>query len=115
MRTMLLEMRADGVTQTPLPELLRHLVEASGSRIGADVRLTVRGTGRAAADVQTALYRIAQEALNNVARHAKASRAWVDLRLGEVGARLEVGDDGLGFEGAGRRRALRPAHDARAR
>ena len=101
MRTMLLEMRADGVTQTPLPELLRHLVEASGSRIGADVRLTVQGQTLLPADVQTALYRIAQEALNNVARHAKASSAWVDLRLGEAGARLEIGDDGLGFEGQG--------------
>ena len=74
MRTMLLEMRADGVAQTPLPELLRHLVEASGGRIGADVRLTVEGQGILPADVQTALYRIAQEALNNVARHAKASQ-----------------------------------------
>ena len=101
MRTMLLEMRADGVVQTPIPELLRHLVEASGSRIGTDVSLTVKGQGVLPADVQTALYRIAQEALNNVARHARAARAWVDLRLGEGGARLEIGDDGIGFEGQG--------------
>jgi signal transduction histidine kinase len=39
--------------------------------------------------------------LNNVARHAKASRAWVNLRLGEAGTRVEIGDDGLGFEGEG--------------
>jgi signal transduction histidine kinase len=101
MRTMLLEMRADGVAQTPLPELLRHLVEASGSRIGADVRLSVEGQRVLPAEVQTALYRIAQEALNNVTRHARAVRAWVDLRLGEAGARLEIGDDGIGFDGQG--------------
>jgi PAS domain S-box-containing protein len=98
MRTMLIEMRAGGLTETPLPELLRHLVEASGSRFGADVQLTTHGRRELPADVQTALYRIAQEALNNVARHAQASRAWVDLRLGDDGARLEIGDDGLGFE-----------------
>ena len=98
MRTMLLEMRGDALQQTPLPELLRHLVEASGSRIGADVRLAVQGRRpQLPPDVQTALYRIAQEALNNVARHAKASEAWVDLSLGDDGVRLEIGDDGRGF------------------
>ena len=100
MRTMLLEMRADGLTQTPLPELVRHLVEASGSRIGADVRLSVEGGGGLPAEVQTAFYRITQEALNNAARHAKAHSVWVDLRLGDEGARLVVGDDGLGFDKA---------------
>ena len=46
MRTMLLEMRADALQRTPLPELLRHLVEASAGRIGADVRLNVEGRRR---------------------------------------------------------------------
>ena len=100
MRTMLLEMRADGLTQTPLPELIRHLVEASGSRIGADVRLSVEGSAGLPAEVQTALYRITQEALNNVARHAKAHTVWVDVRLGDDMVRLEVGDDGVGFDQA---------------
>jgi PAS domain S-box-containing protein len=98
MRTMLIEMRAGGLTETPLPELLRHLVEASGSRFGADVRLTTHGRRQLPPDVQTALYRIAQEALNNVARHAQASRAWVDLHVEDDAVHLEVGDDGRGFE-----------------
>ncbi len=99
MRTMLLEMRADALQRTPLPELLRHLVEASASRIGADVRLNVEGRRRQLPpDAHTALYRIAQEALNNVARHAKAGQVWVDLRLSEEAVRLQVGDDGRGFD-----------------
>ena len=99
MRTMLLEMRVDALTQTPLPELLRHLVEAGGGRIGADVRLNVEGRRQQLPpDVQTALYRVAQEALNNVARHARAGEAWVDLRLGDHRVRLEIGDDGHGFD-----------------
>ena len=98
MRTMLLEMRADGLTQTPLPELVRHLVEASGSRIGADVRLSVEGSAGLPGEVQTVFYRVTQEALNNVARHAKAHSVWVDVKLGERLARLEVGDDGVGFD-----------------
>ncbi len=99
MRTMLLEMRADALQRTPLPELLRHLVEASAGRIGADVRLNVEGRRRQLPpDAQTALYRIAQEALNNAARHAKARQVWVDLRLSEGAVRLQVGDDGRGFD-----------------
>jgi signal transduction histidine kinase len=99
MRTMLLEMRGDALEQTPLPELLRHLVEASGGRIGADVGLSARGRRQQLPpDVQTAMYRIAQEALNNVARHAKASAVWVDLEQDDEGVRLEVGDDGRGFD-----------------
>ncbi len=46
----------------------------------------------------TAAYRIAQEALTNVARHAKASRAEVSIRLQAGQLRLTVSDDGRGFE-----------------
>jgi PAS domain S-box-containing protein len=98
MRTMLLEMRPDGLARTPLPELLRHLVEASGGRIGADVCLEVRGEHPVPAEVRGAFYRIAQEALNNVARHARASDVQVELTLDDHVARLEVTDDGQGFD-----------------
>jgi signal transduction histidine kinase len=45
-----------------------------------------------------ASYRIVQEALNNVTRHAAASEAWVELDVGPDSVRLVVGDDGCGFE-----------------
>ena len=47
--------------------------------------------------VELALYRIAQEALNNTVRHAAAARATVLLTFGPGIARLQVGDDGQGF------------------
>jgi len=43
------------------------------------------------------LYRVAQEALTNVAKHARAHRAWVSLRTGQGRVTLQVGDDGTGF------------------
>jgi len=49
------------------------------------------------ADVQIGLYRIAQEALNNVVKHARASEAVITLRLG-VPVRLTVADNGVGFD-----------------
>jgi signal transduction histidine kinase len=54
-------------------------------------------------EVQVALYRITQEALNNVAKHAVgagASGAHVTLRWREEGVELEVVDDGKGFDAA---------------
>ncbi len=51
--------------------------------------------------VEVALYRIAQEALQNVAKHAEASRVRLSLSTGARGVRLAVDDDGRGFDGDG--------------
>jgi signal transduction histidine kinase len=48
-------------------------------------------------DVELALYRIAQEALSNVIRHAQASRATINLNFNEREINLEISDDGVGF------------------
>jgi len=53
------------------------------------------------AAVELASYRIVQEALTNVARHAKARRAWVKVQADAEQLTLEVGDDGLGLPAAG--------------
>jgi signal transduction histidine kinase len=45
-----------------------------------------------------AFYRVAQEALQNVARHAKARQVWVSAQLGADSATLIVRDDGRGFD-----------------
>lgn len=54
--------------------------------------------------VETALFRIAQEALTNVARHAQASQVTVTLERVDGGIRLVIADDGVGFDPAVRRR-----------
>jgi two-component system sensor histidine kinase UhpB len=53
---------------------------------------------RLPAEVETACFRVAQEAINNIVRHARAGNVW--LRLGVAGGRLElsVRDDGAGFD-----------------
>ena len=53
-----------------------------------------------------AIARIVPEALTNILMHAHASRAWVNLRGGESGVSLEIGDDGVGFDPA----ATPPGH-----
>jgi len=57
------------------------------------------------------LFRIVQEALNNVARHAQASTVWIELNLEEAGVvQLTVRDDGVGFDPAVLEQTARSGH-----
>ena len=97
MRTLLVELRPNALVDAPLATLLRQLTAAMVSRARLDIQFNAEGERRLPPDVQVALYRIAQEALNNVVKHAKASRAAVTLRVGDA-VRLTVADDGVGFD-----------------
>ena len=98
MRTLLVELRPTALTEKPLGELLGHLAAAASGQTRTPVRLAVDGETRLRPEMQVSLYRIAQEALNNVAKHARAKHAWVNLRCGARAGTLEVIDDGCGFE-----------------
>jgi signal transduction histidine kinase len=100
MRTLLVELRSAALTDTPLPDLLQHLTIALSGRIRVPVDLQVVGSVRLPDDVHVAFYRVAQEALQNVAKHAKARQVWVILRLEAGAAALTVRDDGRGFDRA---------------
>jgi signal transduction histidine kinase len=56
---------------------------------------------RVAPELETAVYRIAQEALTNVAKHAHAQHVALELRREPEGLRLTVEDDGVGFDPGG--------------
>jgi signal transduction histidine kinase len=112
MRTLLLELRPAALVETGLEDLLRQLGEAVTGREGVPVTVEVDGLCELPADLHVALYRIAQEALNNVVKHAKASQVAVSLRCtprvpspssreGEgtaVEVELCIRDDGRGFD-----------------
>lgn len=98
MRTMLLELRGEAIEDVPLKLLLRHLAEATQSRARVTVQLSTVGEASLPARVHIATFRIAQEALNNVVRHAHAATAQVTLELGSRGLRLTIADDGCGFD-----------------
>ncbi len=100
MRTLLVELRPNALIEIPLPVLLRQLAEAMTGRARIPVHLNAGSGGpdrRLPPDVQVGLYRIAQEALNNVAKHANATQAIVTLRQADS-VRLTVADDGAGFD-----------------
>ena len=110
MRMLLLELRPATLADTSLPDLLRQLSASvvGRARIQIDVRLDA--SVEAPPEVAVALYRIAQEALNNVAKHSGAKRAEVRLldwpedgdgtdgSTSSRGLQLIVRDDGRGFD-----------------
>jgi len=83
-----------------LPALTRHVRERTeGTDLDADVQIEGRRR-RLPAAVELALYRIAQEALANTQKHAMARRMHVRLRFLPDAVRLDVSDDGRGFDPA---------------
>jgi signal transduction histidine kinase len=80
MRTLLLELRPAALVEASLEDLLRQLAEAVTGREGVPVEVTIEGQCRLEPDVHVALYRIAQEALNNVVKHAQAGHVEVSLK-----------------------------------
>ncbi|MGB7875199.1 MAG: histidine kinase [Anaerolineales bacterium] len=80
---------------TALEMLAREMESAS------KVKVTFQKQGsekRLAAPVELALYRMAQEALNNVAHHAQATQAELGIHFGEDKIEMRVSDNGIGFE-----------------
>jgi PAS domain S-box-containing protein len=106
MRTLLLELRPAALTEADLGELIRHLTDAFVGRTRVPLTLTVEGQAVVPPDVQVALYRVAQEALNNAAKYSGATRVEVRLRLEPDLVALSVQDNGHGFDPA----AVGPGH-----
>jgi signal transduction histidine kinase len=102
MRTLLLELRPAALVETDLRHLLRQLGEATAGRTGLPVAVEAEEICPLPDDVHVALYRIAQEALNNTVKHARAGRVEICLRCldGRTGIELSVRDDGRGFDPA---------------
>jgi signal transduction histidine kinase len=108
MRTLLLELRPAALVEAALDDLLHQLGEAVAGRTGVPVDTSLDEPCGLPPDVHVALYRIAQEALNNVVKHAQASQVSVSLRCtpGTAGVdrgqanrvELRLRDNGRGFD-----------------
>lgn len=100
MRTLLFELRTEAVQDQTLGQLLGPLAEAAIARARAMVNLRIEGDRPLPKNVTMALHRIAQESLNNVAKHAEATTVDIDLNCSPEGVVLRISDDGRGFDPA---------------
>jgi signal transduction histidine kinase len=77
---------------------LHDIVEQQCARHGLDGTADADLDGTMDPALEVVLYRVAQEALLNAAKHAQATRIWIRCRTDGRGVELEVGDDGRGFD-----------------
>jgi signal transduction histidine kinase len=98
MRALLAELRPSTLTDAELGDLLRLLGNAFTGRTNIPAKVTVVGQGVLSADVQLAIYRVCQEALNNDAKHAGASLVEINLEHDDTAIELSIRDDGQGFD-----------------
>jgi len=94
------DLRPSHLDDLGLPAALRwYLGEISMRAPPLDVEFEVRGQAQEIAhDVSTALFRVAQEALTNVIKHANAQHVWVRLEFDAEEVGLYIRDDGCGFD-----------------
>jgi nitrate/nitrite-specific signal transduction histidine kinase len=98
MRTLLLELRPAALAEANLADLLKQLAEAVTGRARIPVELRIESCGKLPTEVRVALYRISQEALNNVVKHSGATRAALSFTCEGDEIRLVIGDNGSGFD-----------------
>jgi signal transduction histidine kinase len=97
MRMLVFDLHPPELAEQGLARALQTRLDAVEARAGLRAELTVDGTGELAPEVERQVYEIAQEALNNVLRHARAQSVGVQLRFEDNGAEVTIRDDGAGF------------------
>jgi signal transduction histidine kinase len=110
LRELAQDLRPPQLDQLGLADALGWLVERQRGATGIEIHCEAEGLEdrRAPAALESACYRIAQEAISNATRHASAKRIVVSVELGERMLKLAVRDDGVGFdEEATRQRAIK--------
>jgi signal transduction histidine kinase len=98
MRTLLFELRPESLESASLDVLLEQLGTALSGRARVPVEVNIEGKSQPPSKVKIALYRIAQEAFNNIARHARATKVTTYLQNLPDQVILTVQDDGQGFD-----------------
>lgn len=98
MRALIFELRPESLQTEGLVTALGKLVNALGARYRLEVTLETGNEPDISIEPKESLYRIAQEAMNNIAKHARANH--VDVKLIDANGQLllSISDDGAGFD-----------------
>jgi signal transduction histidine kinase len=98
MRLLVFELRPFMLEKEGLVSVLRARVAAVEDRAGLKTEVVVEGERRLPIVIEEELYRIAQEGLNNVVKHAKARQVRIHIQYNEKSISMEMMDDGQGFD-----------------
>ena len=98
-RNLSFDLRPAMLDDLGLAATLRWYADRQAQRGGFSVHLALEASGvDFPAELSIACFRVAQEALTNVLRHAKAQHVWVELRRRDGEIELAIRDDGIGFD-----------------
>jgi two-component system NarL family sensor kinase len=104
------DLRPSMLDDLGLSTSLESLIKEFSNRTGTDIDVsTVASKNLLAKDAQTALYRIAQESLTNIERHATATKVQLVLTVDQKGVMLKISDNGRGFDSENIRKSRQPA------
>ncbi|NDJ84708.1 MAG: response regulator [Chloroflexi bacterium] len=98
MRILLMELRTNALTQISFKELMALYLRSIEARRAFEMKSTLADVPTLPENVQIALYRIAQEALNNISKHAQASQVEINATYQQDTVSLSICDDGEGFD-----------------
>jgi two-component system, NarL family, sensor histidine kinase DevS len=104
LRNLITELRPAALDELGLGAAIESLADRVATLEGLEVDLSMGSNGgigalpRLPPEVESTVYRLVQEALTNVAKHARADRAWVSVAETPAGVEVSVRDDGIGFD-----------------
>lgn len=100
-RRLALELRPPALDDLGLHDALADLAQRFEAQLGIPISLKMSGArGRLASEVELVLYRVAQEALTNAGKHARATRIVLELVRSDTEVTMRIEDDGRGFDTA---------------
>jgi PAS domain S-box-containing protein len=98
LRRLMFDLRPPTLDRTGLGPALRELLDRMRADIEIEYMLDDRLATEPSSDLRIELYRITQEALTNVRKHARAAHVKVDVQRVEQGFHIRIADDGAGFD-----------------
>lgn len=101
MRALIFELRPESLEVEGLLPALTRMTEALHERHRLEIETTFEAEPDLSVAHKEVLYHVAQEALNNIVKHADADRATVTLATLKGEVVLEISDDGVGFDPEG--------------
>ena len=101
MRSLIFELRPESLEREGIVTALNRQAKALHARHGLNVEVTTCAEPDAPLDIKEAIYRIAQEALHNVVKHARATSITLQLAAGDDHLSLTIRDNGIGFDSTG--------------
>ncbi len=101
MRLLVYELRPIEVEEKGFLGALQQRLDTVEGRVGIDVELNVNQLSPLPAFLEDALFRIVQEALNNIVKHSNATKVFIEINVGGNYCSLQIKDNGIGFDPAG--------------